>query len=99
MGLDIYAMTTARWPSAVLQGNTVLFLNALRASRNLRILLTNVHPHNLAAKLEHTGLASHLDFLIYYFSTHTFSYPKEDQWLWRAVAEETGIIAEKNAVY
>ncbi len=46
----------------------------------------------LAVKLEHTGLASHLDLLL---STHTFGYPKEDQRLWRAVTEETGISAEK----
>jgi putative hydrolase of the HAD superfamily len=55
-------------------------------------LLTNAHPHNLAVKLEHTGLASHLDLLL---STHTFGYPKEDQRLWQAVAEETGLNAER----
>lgn len=48
--------------------------------------------HITAVKLEHTGLASHLDLLL---STHTFGYPKEDQRLWRAVTEETGISAEK----
>ena len=30
-----------------------------------------------------------------YTSTHTFGYPKEDQRLWRAVAEETGLEAHK----
>ncbi|EMJ6004323.1 HAD-IA family hydrolase, partial [Klebsiella pneumoniae] len=40
----------------------------------------------------HTGLDAHLDLLL---STHTFGYPKEDQRLWRAVAEETGLEAHK----
>ncbi len=54
--------------------------------------MTNAHPHNLAVKLKHTGLDAHLDLLL---STHTFGYPKEDQRLWRAVAEETGLEAHK----
>ena len=37
-------------------------------------------------------LDAHLDLLL---STHTFGYPKEDQRLWRAVAEETGLEAHK----
>lgn len=40
----------------------------------------------MAVKLEHTGLASHLDLLL---STHTFGYPKEEHRLWQAVAKET----------
>lgn len=35
---------------------------------------------------------AHLDLLL---STHTFGYPKEEQRLWRAVAEETGLEAHK----
>ena len=89
---DICAMTTEQGPRAVLREDTVPFLDALKASGKRRILLTNAHPHNLAVKLEHTGLASHLDLLL---STHTFGYPKEDQRLWHAVAEETGMSAEK----
>jgi putative hydrolase of the HAD superfamily len=76
----------------VLREDTVPFLDALKASGKRRILLTNAHPHNLAVKLEHTGLASHLDLLL---STHTFGYPKEDQRLWHAVAEETGLQPEE----
>lgn len=45
-----------------------------------------------AVKLEHTGLDAHLDLLL---STHTFGYPKEDQRLWHAVAEATGLKAER----
>ncbi|MGS9059036.1 HAD-IA family hydrolase, partial [Salmonella enterica subsp. enterica serovar Infantis] len=88
----ICAMTTAQGPRAVLRDDTVPFLYALKASGKRRILLTNAHPHNLAVTLEHTGLASHLELLL---STHTFGYPKEDQRLWRAVTEDTGISAEK----
>lgn len=79
-------------PRAVLRDDTVPFLDALKACGKKRILLTNAHPHNLAVKLEHTGLASHLDLLL---STHTFGYPKEDQRLWQAVASETGLNADK----
>ncbi|RJT20824.1 GMP/IMP nucleotidase [Buttiauxella izardii] len=88
LGLDICAMTTAQGANAVLREDTVPFLDALKACGKRRILLTNAHPHNLAVKLEHTGLAQHLDLLL---STHTFGYPKEDQRLWQAVAEHTGL--------
>ena len=92
LGLDICAMTSEQGPRAKLREDTVPFLDALRASSKRRILLTNAHPHNLAVKLKHTGLDAHLDLLL---STHTFGYPKEDQRLWRAVAEETGLDARK----
>ncbi|MRS17122.1 GMP/IMP nucleotidase [Enterobacteriaceae bacterium RIT691] len=92
LGLDICAMTTAQGPRATLREDTVPFLDALKACGKRRILLTNAHPHNLAVKLEHTGLASHLDLLL---STHTFGYPKEDQRLWQAVAKETTLDAHK----
>jgi putative hydrolase of the HAD superfamily len=94
LGLDICAMTSEQGPRATLREDTVPFLDALKASGKRRILLTNAHPHNLAVKLKHTGLDAHLDLLL---STHTFGYPKEDQRLWRAVAEETGLSAQ-NAV-
>ncbi len=92
LGLDICAMTTAEGPRALLREDTVPFLDALKACGKRRILLTNAHPHNLAVKLEHTGLGSHLDLLL---STHTFGYPKEDQRLWQAVVEATGLNPEK----
>ncbi|MBP8255469.1 MAG: GMP/IMP nucleotidase, partial [Citrobacter sp.] len=92
LGLDICAMTSEQGPRAALRDDTVPFLDALKASGKRRILLTNAHPHNLAVKLKHTGLDAHLDLLL---STHTFGYPKEDQRLWRAVAEETGFNARK----
>lgn len=92
LNLDIRAMTSEQGPRAALREDTVPFLDALKASGKRRILLTNAHPHNLAVKLEHTGLDAHLDLLL---STHTFGYPKEDQRLWRAVAEETGFDARK----
>lgn len=88
LGLDICAMTTEMGPRAVLREDTIPFLEALKASGKQRILLTNAHPHNLAVKLEHTGLDAHLDLLL---STHTFGYPKEDQRLWHAVAEATDL--------
>lgn len=92
LGLDILAMTTAEGPKAVMRDDTVPFLEALKACGKRRILLTNAHPHNLAVKLEHTGLGAHLDLLL---STHTFGYPKEDQRLWQAVARHTGLDAAR----
>lgn len=89
LGLDICAMTTAQGPRALLREDTIPFLDALKACGKQRILLTNAHPHNLAVKLEHTGLAAHLDLLL---STHTFGYPKEDQRLWQAVAQKRSLI-------
>ena len=88
LGLDICAMTTAEGPRAALRADTVPFLDALKACGKRRILLTNAHPHNLAVKLEHTGLGAHLDLLL---STHTFGYPKEDRRLWQAVVDQTGL--------
>ena len=95
LNLDIRAMTSEQGPRAALREDTVPFLDALKASGKRRILLTNAHPHNLAVKLEHTGLDAHLDLLL---STHTFGYPKEDQRLWRAVAEENRLRCAQNAL-
>ncbi|MGO1308209.1 GMP/IMP nucleotidase [Kluyvera intermedia] len=92
LDLDICAMTTEQGPRAALRDDTVPFLDALKARGKRRILLTNAHPHNLAVKLKHTGLDAHLDLLL---STHTFGYPKEDQRLWQAVKEQTGLEAER----
>ncbi len=92
LALDIHAMTREMGPHAALREDTVPFLEALKASGKRRILLTNAHPHNLAVKLEHTGLDQHLDLLL---STHTFGYPKEDQRLWHAVARHTGMEASR----
>ncbi|WDX23489.1 GMP/IMP nucleotidase [Salmonella enterica subsp. enterica serovar Dublin] len=93
LGLDICAMTTAQGAARRFARRYRTVSECVKSQRGKRrILLTNAHPHNLAVKLEHTGLASHLDLLL---STHTFGYPKEDQRLWRAVTEETGISAEK----
>jgi haloacid dehalogenase superfamily, subfamily IA, variant 3 with third motif having DD or ED len=92
LGLDIRAMTREQGPRAALREDTVPFLDALQASGKRRILLTNAHPYNLSVKLAHTGLDAHLDLLL---STHTFGYPKEDQRLWQAVAEETGLEATR----
>lgn len=90
--LDIYAMLDQHGHRAALRDDTLPFLQALKAAGKQRILLTNAHPHNLAVKLKHTGLASHLDLLL---SAHTFGYPKEDQRLWQAVADRTGFDARR----
>lgn len=90
--LDIYAMMDEQGPKATLRADTLPFLKALKAQGKRCILLTNAHPYNLAVKLKYTGLAPHLDLLL---STHTFGYPKEDQRLWQAVVEHTGLDASR----
>ncbi len=90
--LDIYAMMDEQGSKAALREDTLPFLKALRANGKRCILLTNAHPYNLAVKLKHTDLAPHLDLLL---STHTFGYPKEDQRLWQAVVEHTGLDASR----
>ncbi|CNC74773.1 GMP/IMP nucleotidase [Yersinia pseudotuberculosis] len=88
LDLDIYAMTTDIGRRARLRQDTVPFLSGLRQHGLQTILLTNAHPHSLAVKIEHTALDQHLDLLL---STHTFGYPKEDQRLWQAVTQHTGL--------
>ncbi|MHA3207189.1 GMP/IMP nucleotidase [Yersinia pseudotuberculosis] len=88
LDLDIYAMTTDIGSQARLRQDTVPFLSGLRQHGLQTILLTNAHPHSLAVKIEHTALDQHLDLLL---STHTFGYPKEDQRLWQAVTQHTGL--------
>ncbi|ACY57031.1 GMP/IMP nucleotidase [Yersinia pestis] len=88
LDLDIYAMTTDIGSRARLRQDTVPFLSGLRQHGLQTILLTNAHPHSLAVKIEHTALDQHLDLLL---STHTFGYPKEDQRLWQAVTQHTGL--------
>lgn len=90
--LDIHGMLAAQGHEATLRDDTLPFLSALGACGKQRILLTNAHPDNLSVKLKYTGLDRHLDLLL---STHTFGYPKEDQRLWQAVAEQTGFAADK----
>jgi HAD superfamily hydrolase (TIGR01509 family) len=92
LSLDIRGMTSEMGPNAALREDTVPFLNWLQRQGKRRILLTNAHPHNLAVKLQHTGLEQHLDLLL---STHTFGYPKEDRRLWQAVVEHTGLDIQK----
>ncbi|AHK19029.1 nucleotidase [Yersinia similis] len=88
LDLDIYAMTSDIGSRARLRQDTVPFLSGLRQHGLQTILLTNAHPHSLAVKIEHTALDQHLDLLL---STHTFGYPKEDQRLWQAVTQHTGL--------
>ncbi|CFQ37587.1 GMP/IMP nucleotidase [Yersinia bercovieri] len=89
LDLDIYAMTTEAGSRVRLRQDTEPFLSSLRERGLQTILLTNAHPHSLAVKIEHTALDQHLDLLL---STHTFGYPKEDQRLWQAVVQHTGLV-------
>ncbi len=58
------------------------FLATLRRNGKRLVLLTNAHPQTLAIKDEHVGVSRYLDAM---FSSHTFSWPKEDPRFWESV--------------
>jgi HAD superfamily hydrolase (TIGR01509 family) len=71
------AMHEVRWLDGVPQ-----FLATLRRNGKRLVLLTNAHPASLAIKDECTGVSGYLDAM---FSSHTFSWPKEDARFWASV--------------
>jgi len=58
------------------------FLATLRRNGKRLVLFTNAHPQSLAIKDERTGVSAYLDAM---FSSHTFSWPKEDPRFWERV--------------
>jgi HAD superfamily hydrolase (TIGR01509 family) len=58
------------------------FLATLRRNGKRLVLFTNAHPQSLAIKDERTGVSAYLDAM---FSSHTFSWPKEDARFWQSV--------------
>ena len=64
------AMHEVRWLAGVPE-----FLDILRRNGKRLVLFTNAHPASLAIKDERTGVSRYLDAM---FSSHTFSWPKED---------------------
>lgn len=80
--LDVAALKRAmmhevRWLAGVPE-----FLATLRRNGKRLVLFTNAHPASLAIKNERTGLSAYLDAM---FSSHTFSWPKEDGRFWERV--------------
>jgi HAD superfamily hydrolase (TIGR01509 family) len=79
LGLDVAALKRAamhevRWLDGVPE-----FLDTLRRNGKRLVLLTNAHPASLAIKDERTGISRYLDAI---FSSHAFSWPKEDSRFW-----------------
>ncbi|HTC51300.1 MAG TPA: GMP/IMP nucleotidase [Steroidobacteraceae bacterium] len=70
-------MHEVRWLSGVPQ-----FLATLRRNGKRLVLLTNAHPQTLAIKDECIGVSRYLDAM---FSSHTFSWPKEDPRFWESI--------------
>ncbi len=68
------AMHEVRWLEGVPQ-----FLDTLRRNGKRLVLFTNAHQETLAIKDERTGVSGYLDAM---FSSHTFSWPKEDARFW-----------------
>jgi HAD superfamily hydrolase (TIGR01509 family) len=71
------AMHEVRWLEGVPE-----FLGTLRRNGKRLVLFTNAHPEALAIKDQHTGVSRYLDAM---FSSHTFSWPKEDARFWESV--------------
>jgi HAD superfamily hydrolase (TIGR01509 family) len=76
-GLKRAAMHEVRWLAGVPE-----FLATLRRNGKRLVLFTNAHPQSLAIKNERTGVSAYLDAM---FSSHTFSWPKEDARFWQSV--------------
>jgi putative hydrolase of the HAD superfamily len=82
LGLDVAALKRAamhevRWLAGVPQ-----FLATLRRNGKRLVLFTNAHPAALAIKDECTGVSGYLDAM---FSSHAFSWPKEDARFWESI--------------
>ena len=70
-----------------IRGDTIPFLDALKAANKEVVLVTNAHPGSLSLKVEKTQLDSHIDNLI---STHQFGVTKEPQLLWERLQAHLG---------
>jgi HAD superfamily hydrolase (TIGR01509 family) len=70
-------MHEVQWLSGVPE-----FLATLRRNGKRLVLFTNAHPETLAIKDERTGVSRYLDAM---FSSHAFSWPKEDPRFWESV--------------
>jgi 5'-nucleotidase len=80
--LDVAALKRASMHEVQWLTGVPEFLATLRRNGKRLVLLTNAHPASLAIKDERTGVSSYLDAM---FSSHTFSWPKEDARFWEQV--------------
>lgn len=76
----------------VLREDIISFFEVLKVSGKQRILFINAYSYNLAVKFEYIGLDVYFDLL---FFIYIFGYSKEDQRLWYAVVEVTGLKVER----
>lgn len=67
------------------------FLKELDKMGKEVILITNAHPKSLALKMQKVNLTPWFKSII---SSHTFGYPKESQYFWLKLQEQTGFIAD-----
>jgi 5'-nucleotidase len=80
--LDVAALKRAAMHEVDWLAGVPQFLAALRRNGKRLVLLTNAHPATLAIKDERTGVSRYLDAM---FSSHTFSWPKEDARFWHGI--------------
>jgi putative hydrolase of the HAD superfamily len=68
------------------------FLEELRISSKLRVLVTNAHEHTLAVKADVSGIRSYFDLCV---SSHEFGAPKESAEFWPRLQERIGFEPER----
>ncbi|HTY92940.1 MAG TPA: GMP/IMP nucleotidase [Steroidobacteraceae bacterium] len=80
--LDVAALKRATMHEVDWLSGVPEFLETLRRNGKRLVLFTNAHPASLAIKDERTGVSRYLDAM---FSSHHFSWPKEDARFWDSV--------------
>jgi 5'-nucleotidase len=79
--LDVVALKRAAMHEVQWLAGVPEFLATLRRNGKRLVLFTNAHPQSLAIKDEGAGMSRYLDAM---FSSHTFSWPKEDTRFWES---------------
>ncbi len=82
LGLDVAGLKRAAMHEVSWLAGVPEFLGTLRRNGKRLVLFTNAHPAALAIKDERTGVSGYLDAM---FSSHDFSWPKEDARFWDSV--------------
>jgi 5'-nucleotidase len=85
LGLDIGRIKREALAQVSFLPGAEEFLSKLQGSGKRRVLVTNAHPATLAIKNEGVALARYFDAC---YSTHPFTYPKEDAAFWPRLADE-----------
>lgn len=94
--LDIQQMKRDTRHKIALRPHVPELLTQLRAHQKKILLVTNAHPHSLALKMEHTGLANHFHATI---SSHTLGKAKEHDGFWHALRDSETYEPERTVLF